>query len=91
MKKYYLITGVIAGLFFTSCTKDFECTCTATTTTTSGGVTNTTTSEPQTVTIKNTSKAIARDNCYGTEYTNEYTDWNNNLVTTQYSSECELN
>lgn len=90
MKKHFLITGALVGLFFTSCTKDFECTCTSTTTSTVGGVVTTTTSDPNTVTIKSTTRAIARDNCFGTESTDEYTNFNGDLVTNQYSSDCEL-
>jgi hypothetical protein len=90
MNKQIFVICLILGLSITSCTKDFECTCTSTTTTTTNGVTESVTSNPQVVLIKETKKSIARDNCFGTESSYEYTDWNDEVVNVISSSDCEL-
>ena len=90
MNKNIFIVGLVLGLTVLSCTKDFECTCTSTRAETTNGVTETEVSEPDVVIIKETKISIARDNCLGTEYTYEYTNWEEDVVSVQYSSDCEL-
>ena len=89
MKKYLtLLSGLFAIIFLSSCTKDFECECTYTETETGGGST-TTTSYTTSVTLKETTKDVARRNCLSTEETDTDT-YGGTTYTYTYVSDCEL-
>ena len=90
MKKYLaLISGIFTALFFSSCTKNFDCECTETYTYTDGSGQTETTSSTSTVTIKETTRDVARRNCLGYEYTDTYT-YGNSTYSYTYARDCEL-
>ena len=90
MKKYFtLLSGIFTALFFTSCTKDFECECTTTYTYSSSDSQTQSTSTTSSVTLKETTRDVARRNCLSIEST-ETDTYDNITYTSTYITDCEL-
>jgi hypothetical protein len=66
MKKLILLTAIATAFAFTSCKKDFACTCTSNTTYSNGDKDG---DGPTVTTIRDTHKATAKTRCLDTETT----------------------